>query len=78
MELPNCGRCRNTPCICGWKYRNWSIEKIQAHVDMLTKILMFKKQTSNLEFSEFSSDAVTEHDKQLMEYIGIPKRKSDN
>jgi len=26
MALSNCERCWNSPCLCGWRYRNWSAE----------------------------------------------------
>jgi KaiC/GvpD/RAD55 family RecA-like ATPase len=35
--LTDCEKCWETPCGCGWQYRNWSEEKIIDFIDNLLK-----------------------------------------
>lgn len=69
MGLSDCIKCWDTPCTCGWEYRNWGIEKLAYHIGILNKVLMFKKQSSNLKFSMMFSDPETEDDHRLEDFI---------
>lgn len=69
MSLSDCIKCWDTPCTCGWEYRDWSIEQLEHHAKMLNKILFFRKQSPNLKFSIFFSAPETEDDKRFMEYM---------
>lgn len=36
MSLSDCIKCWNTPCECGWEYRNWSSK---SRIDLASVIL---------------------------------------
>lgn len=39
MSLSDCEKCWNTPCTCGYEYRNWSIPELQKQIKMLQTVL---------------------------------------
>ncbi len=39
MSLSDCEKCWDTPCTCGWDYRDWSIERLKDQIQMLKKVL---------------------------------------
>jgi hypothetical protein len=39
MALSDCERCWETPCVCGWEYRNYSNDKIK---EMIKAIIKYK------------------------------------
>ena len=43
MAMSDCIECWNTPCECGHDYQQWTIERLEAQVEMLTKLLNLKK-----------------------------------
>jgi hypothetical protein len=75
MALSDCIHCWDTPCTCGWDYRNWSIEALEKHAQLFLRILEFKKQSTNLNLSSAFSQPETDDDRRLMEYIGAWKKK---
>lgn len=32
MALSDCEKCWDTPCTCGWDYRNWSKERLEIFI----------------------------------------------
>lgn len=47
MSLSDCEKCWDTPCTCGWDYRNWTKKEIKDQIKMLQKALKNVKQTKN-------------------------------
>ena len=45
MSLSDCEKCWDTPCTCGWDYRNWEKEKI---IEFFTKILKYHKDDKDV------------------------------
>ena len=43
--LSDCPECWDTPCTCGYYYKEWSIGQIKAQILMLQKVAMDKEQT---------------------------------
>lgn len=38
MAMSDCLECWNTPCECGHDYQHWTIERLEAQIDMLAKL----------------------------------------
>lgn len=47
MSMSDCEKCWNTPCTCGYEYRDWSIDQIEAQIKMLVDVLTKKKEAMN-------------------------------
>lgn len=43
MSLSDCAKCWDTPCHCGYQYRDWSIESLESQILMLQKVLDDKR-----------------------------------
>ena len=43
MALSDCPECWNTPCTCGYMYRNWSPDKKQELIDAINSSNMEQK-----------------------------------
>lgn len=48
MSLSDCEQCWDTPCTCGYNYRNWSIEDIANQIDMLQRLLYNKRNETRV------------------------------
>ena len=35
MSMSDCEKCWETPCSCGWDYRNWSKERLRKLIEVL-------------------------------------------
>ncbi len=44
MAMSDCLHCWNTPCSCGWDYRNYSIEYLEEQKILITLLFSLKKQ----------------------------------
>lgn len=42
MSLSDCPKCWDTPCTCGHEYQDWTVERLEAQIQML-KAIQFKK-----------------------------------
>ena len=72
MSLSDCMYCWDTPCVCGWEYRNWSSEAIQKHIKLFHKLLKFKLEHPGAKYS-FCTTKLTEDEIEFMKVIGIHK-----
>jgi len=39
MAMSDCEKCWDTPCECGWEYRNWDKDRLIAMRGMLQKLI---------------------------------------
>jgi hypothetical protein len=39
MAMSDCEKCWDTPCECGWEYRNWSKDRLIAMRDMFQQLI---------------------------------------
>lgn len=67
--LSDCSRCWNTPCSCGWDYRNYDIKRLEKMKSLFESIIQFKKDHPNAQFSSFCMDEKTEDDKLFANFI---------
>jgi len=44
MSLCDCEICWDTPCHCGWNYRNFPEEFLESQIVMLKKLIAVKKE----------------------------------
>lgn len=44
--INDCELCWNTPCTCGWEYRNYSIQELVKMQIMFTKLIEYKVNNS--------------------------------
>ena len=44
MSLSDCERCWDTPCTCGYSYRDWSKQSILNQILMLIRVLFIIKR----------------------------------
>ncbi len=42
MSMSDCEKCWDTPCTCGWDYKDWSITQLKEQIKMLQKVLKQK------------------------------------
>ncbi len=68
MSLSDCVKCWDTPCTCGWDYRNYSVEYLKKRKRLFEKIIEFKEQNPNANFSECMRDE-TKDDKAFIKFI---------
>jgi hypothetical protein len=65
----DCIKCWDTPCTCGWDYRNWSADKLKEQIDILQKVKQFKEYNPQYEYSKYSFELQTEGDNKLYNYL---------
>ncbi len=53
MSMSDCDHCWNTPCTCGWDYRNWSLEDLKKQIKMLAEVIAFKNMHKEMDDKEF-------------------------
>jgi hypothetical protein len=39
MAMSDCEKCWDTPCECGWEYRNWDKQRLIAMREMFQKLI---------------------------------------
>ena len=37
--MSDCEKCWETPCCCGWGYRNWDIKRLKEIIHVIQKVL---------------------------------------
>lgn len=68
MSMSDCPKCWDTPCTCGWEYRDYSVHRLYSMRNMFERIAMFKELNPNAVFSKFCSPQ-TEDDKKFMDFM---------
>lgn len=43
MSITDCVKCWNTPCICGYDYKDWSIESLKSLRDIFNRLIQEKE-----------------------------------
>ncbi len=77
MSLSDCIKCWDTPCTCGWNYRNCSIEYLEERKRLFDKIIEFRKKNPDAKLSvdfDYSSKE-TEDDKAYRKFINESKER---
>ena len=46
MSLSDCEKCWETPCCCGWEYRNWSKKQLKEMRNMFQQLIDGKHEYS--------------------------------
>jgi len=69
MSLSDCIHCWETPCICGWNYRNYTISALQKQIDMFEKVKKFKEENPTLKFSSSDYAPTTKGDELLLNIL---------
>lgn len=39
MSMTDCIKCWDTPCTCGYDYRNWDVKRLKSIIDVMQKVL---------------------------------------
>ena len=53
MSLSDCEKCWDTPCTCGWDYRNWSIEGLTELRDILSGVIKLRMQGTVMNYENW-------------------------
>jgi len=69
MSLSDCIKCWDTPCECGWDYRDWTTGRLIEFRTMIETIIRYKINHPNAKFSNLSGKEETQDDKDLMEHV---------
>lgn len=51
MAMSDCPKCWDTPCTCGWDYKDWTVGGLEAHIAMLQQVLNEAKKRREVEDS---------------------------
>jgi hypothetical protein len=46
--MSDCGKCWETPCICGYSYRNYSMERLIEMRDLFQRLIDVRNQRDEL------------------------------
>ncbi len=68
MAMSDCERCWETPCICGWSYRIYTIGWLEKQKKMLEKVILFRKKFPDAEFSDYCEN-VTKDDTKFRAFM---------
>ena len=69
MTMSDCGRCWDTPCSCGWGYRNWNLKHLDKQIKTLQVVRIFKQCNPDTNFSVFDHEEKTPDDERLIEVL---------
>jgi len=68
MSMSDCEMCWNTPCTCGWDWRNRNIQDLKGTIRILNRIISYKEKNPKAKFSSFGEER-TEDDINIMKFI---------
>lgn len=62
MSMSDCPKCWDTPCTCGWEYKDWNVAEI---IDLFENIMKYHDREEIIEILESSEfiEELTEKDK---------------
>ena len=68
MSMSDCLHCWDTPCTCGWDYRNLKITGLKHKIELFEHILRFREDNPSAVFSK-SMREETEDDKKFLAHM---------
>jgi len=68
--ISDCSRCWNTPCMCGWDYRDWNMAQLLDLQNTINWVVAYRQQHPDAKFSEKSGDPLTDDDISLLKATG--------
>jgi CHASE3 domain sensor protein len=69
MAMSDCIKCWNTPCQCGWEFRNVSIKGLEQYLNILQQVVTYRKNHPNAKFSSLINEVETKDDKEFMDHM---------
>ena len=69
MGMSDCVKCWDTPCTCGWCWREGAIEYLEKQKMILEKAIRWRKEHPNAKFSRTNSEPDTKDDIEYMEAV---------
>ncbi len=66
MAMSDCLHCWNTPCVCGWDYRNYSIKYLEEQKILIDIAIQFKEINPN---AKHNWDGKTKDDVAYLNFI---------
>lgn len=69
MSMSDCVKCWDTPCSCGWDYRNYAEQTCLERIAMFKAIIEYHKSHPKAVFSKSWSEPETADDKAIMDAI---------
>ena len=68
MALSDCVRCWDTPCTCGWDYREYPIKNLERKRDLIDKVIKWKQDHPGAVFGDRLNNQ-TKDDIDFMKYM---------
>jgi hypothetical protein len=69
MALSDCPKCWNTPCNCGWEWKDYTIPSLNWYIKMLSAIKEYKMTHLGATFSWYCEDEETKDDQEIMKKL---------
>lgn len=71
MSMSDCKHCWQTPCCCGWDYRNIPIEQLEKLINVLSCVVDYRKGNPGAVFSTRCGETPTHDDNMIMHTVHI-------